>query len=311
MEFSEFIVQSKVFATKIIRLSLFLGIVLQFTSCQKSNKKIISHSEGEMTIYADPSNESLLTALTDIYMMKFPKVKFNIIYKSENQILKDLIDTTAYAAFINRPLTDEQTEFIRQKTDVTPRSTLLAYDAVIFITLPDNPIDSVTFDMLRQGILSEDNRIVFDNGNSGNFNTVKEVLKLNIPKGKAIKAMENADDVIELVQKSKNTIGIIGLNEISEPDSKRAKEILKKVKILSVVDEKGKLQKPEIPNILALKYPFFKGVYFIVREAGFGIGSGFSRFAGSQQGQLIVGREGLQPNYLYPREVRVNMKDFD
>ncbi|MFA7615529.1 MAG: substrate-binding domain-containing protein [Moheibacter sp.] len=268
----------------------------------------MSHSEGEMTIYADPSNQSLLQALTEIYMMKFPKVKFDIIYKPENQILKDLIDTTAYAAFINQPLTEAQTEFIRQKTDVTPRSTLLAYDAVVFVTSPENPIDSVTFDMLRAGIMTEDGKVIFDNGNSGNFNTVKEVLGLEIQKGKSIQAVENSEEVIGYIQRSKNSIGVIGLNEISEPDSKKAKEILSKVKVLPVIDHNNQLQQPTVPNILALKYPFFKGVYFIVREAGFGIGSGFSRFAGSQQGQLIVGREGLQPNYLYPREVQVNLK---
>lgn len=291
---------------------LLIGLLLvQLISCGKKDKKVISHQEGEMTIYTDPSNASLLTALTDIYTMKFPKVKFEIINKPENQILKDLIDTVAYAAFINQPLTEQQTEFIRQKTDVTPRSTLLAYDAVIFITSKDNPIDSVTFDMLRNGILSEDGSVIFDNGNSGNFNTVKDILELDIPKGKTVQAMNSTDEVVEFVQKSKNSIGVIGLNEISEPDSKRAKEILQNLKVLPVVDKDQQIQKPEIPNILALKYPFFKGVYFIVREAGFGIGSGFSRFAGSQQGQLIVGREGLQPNFLYPREVQVNTKGLD
>lgn len=295
---------------KIKYLILILSLI-QFLSCEKKDKKIISHQEGEMTIYADPANESLLRALTDIYTMKFPKVKFDFVYKPENQILKDLIDTVAYAAFINRPLTDEQTEYIRQKTDVTPRSTLLAYDAVIFVTSPENRIDSVTFDMLRNGILSGDGEVIFDNGNSGNFNTVKDVLKLELPKGKAVQAVNSTDEVIEYVQRVKTSIGVIGLNEISEPDSKRAKEILEKIKVLPVVDQNNKIQKPEIPNILALSYPFFKGVYFIVREPGFGIGSGFSRFAGSQQGQLIVGREGLQPNYLYPREVQVNLKSLD
>jgi len=312
MEFSEFIAQSKAsFLKTVCSLVFVAGFSFQLTSCQKNKEKIVSHSEGEMTIYADPSNESLLVALTDIYMMKFPKVKFNIIYKSENQILKDLLDTTAYAAFINQPLSEEQTEFIRQKTDVTPRSVLLAYDAAVFITSAENPIDSVTFDMLRQNILNENGNVIFDNGNSGNFNTIKEVLSLDIPHGKSVQALQNADEVIDFVQKSKRAIGVIGLNEISESDSKRTKEILQKVKVLPVIDSENKPREPSVPNILALKYPFFKGVYFIVREPGFGIGSGFSRFAGSQQGQLIVGREGLQPNYLYPREVQVNLKSLD
>ncbi len=276
----------------------------------KSGKET-SHQEGEMTIYADPSNKNLLEALTDIYVMKYPKVKFNIIYKPENQVLKDLQDTVASAAFINQPLTAQQTKYIAQLTDVTPRSTLLAYDAAIFITSVNNPVDSITFDQIRYGILEGNNQIIFDDGNSGNFNTVKEVLNLKIPQGKSIQAEENAQKVIEFVQRSPQSIGVIGMNEISESDNPKVKEILTKVKILSVADEKGKIQQPTVPNILAMNYPFSKGVYFIVREPGFGIGSGFSRFAGSNQGQLIVKREGLQPNFLYEREVQVNMENVE
>ncbi len=286
-------------------------MLIVFFLIQCKSGKETSHQEGEMTIYVDPSNKNLMEALTEIYTMKYPKVKFNLIYKSENQILKDLQDTIAKAAFINQPLSDQQTKYIAQKSDITPRSTLLAYDAVIFIASIENPVYSITLDQIRNGILEGNNQIIFDNGNSGNFNTVQNVLNLEIPKGKSIQAEENAQKVIEFVQKSPSSVGIIGLNEISEKDNPKVKEILKKVKILSVVDEKGITQQPTVPNILAMNYPFSKGVYFIVSEAGFGIGSGFSRFAGSNQGQLIVKREGLQPNFLYDREVQVNMENVE
>lgn len=277
--------------------------------CKKG--KETSHQEGEMTIYVDPSNKNLMEALTEIYTMKYPKVKFNLIYKSENQILKDLQDTIAKAAFINQPLSEQQTKYIAQKSDITPRSTLLAYDAAIFITSIENPAESVTLDQIRKGILEGNNQIIFDDGNSGNFNTVQNILNLKIPSGKSIQAEENAQKVIEFVQKSPSSIGIIGLNEISEKDNPAVKEILTKVKVLSVINENGVSQQPTVPNILAMNYPFSKGVYFIVSESGFGIGSGFSRFAGSNQGQLIVKREGLQPNFLYDREVEVNLESVE
>lgn len=309
MEFLGFTGLSKPSAHKIINIIGILFLSFFLTQC-KSGKET-SHQEGEMTIYADPSNKSLLEALTDIYTMKYPKVKFNFIYKSENEVLKDLQDTIASAAFINQPLTDQQTKYIAQKTDVTPRSTLLAYDAVIFITSQNNSISSISLDQIKTGILEGKSQIIFDSGNSGNFNTIQEILKLEIPKGKTIQAEENTQKVIEFIEKSTSSIGVIGLNEISEKDNPRVKEILSKVKILSVIDEKGMAQAPSVPNILEMNYPFSKGVYFIVREPGFGIGSGFSRFAGSNQGQLIVKREGLQPNFLYDREVQINLENVE
>jgi len=310
MEFLGFTEAYRQSAPKIFKFIFLSGICSVLLFC-KSNEKEITHREGELTIYADPANENLLHALTEIYVMKFPKVKFNMVYKSETAILQDLLDTIASAAFINKPLTEQQTRYLKQQTGITPRSTLLAYDAVVFIASADSKIDSVGFDELRNGILNESNKIVFDNGNSGNFNTVKEILKLEIPKEKKIAAMDNAEMVIDFVQKSPGSIGVIGMNEISEKTSPKVKELLKKIKVLPVVDSLNVIQEPTVPNILGFKYPFFKGVYFISREPGFGIGSGFSRFAGSEQGQLIVKREGLQPNYLYERNVKVNLESVE
>ncbi|MFV0305927.1 MAG: PstS family phosphate ABC transporter substrate-binding protein [Moheibacter sp.] len=310
MVYSEFIGQLNLSVQKIIKL--FIPIILSFFFLSCGNeKKELTHQEGEMTIYADTSNKGLLDALTEIYSMKFPKVKFTIVYKPENQILIDLQDTIASAAFINKPLSEQQTKFIAQKTNVTPRSTLLAYDAAIFITSINNPTGSISMEDIEEQIFIENSPIVFDNGNSGNFNTVKEVLKLEIPDGKAVQAMNNAQEVTDFVQKSPQSIGVIGLNEISEVDNPDVKELLKHIKVLSVIDKDKKAQKPTVPNIRTMNYPFSKGVYFIVREPGFGIGSGFSRFAGSNQGQLIVKREGLQPNFLYDREVQINLQNVE
>jgi phosphate transport system substrate-binding protein len=264
-----------------------------------------------LTIYADPANENLLEALTAIYVMKYPKVKFHFVYQPENQILQNILDTVAVAAFINKPLTPQQTKYLKQQTGVTPKSSLLAYDAAILITSAGSETDSVTFEDLRNDILNQKNKIVFDNGNSGNFNTIKDILKLDIPKGKKIDALDNAEMVIDFVKKSPGSIGVIGLNEISEKSNPKVKELLKEIKILPVVDSSNIAQMPTVPNILGFKYPFFKGVYFISREPGFGISGGFARFAGSEQGQLIVHREGLQPNYLYERNVQINLKPIE
>lgn len=271
----------------------------------------MEHQEGEMTIFADPSNKSLLEALTDIYMMKYPKSKINIVYKSENQILQDLLDTVAYAAFINKPLTENQTNFIAQKSDITPRSTLLAYDAVIFVTSIDNPKEAISMDEIRNGILEGNNQIIFDDGNSGNFNTVRDILELKLPEGQSILALDDSKSVVDFLQQSPQSVGVIGMNEISEKDSEASKSILQKVKVLKVIDEKNVAQEASVSNILAMNYPFYKGVYFIVRESTFGLGNGFSRFAGSNQGQLIVKREGLQPNFLYQRQVEVSIQSVE
>jgi len=258
-----------------------------------------------MTIWVDPTNENLVTALTDIYSMKYPEVKFNFIYEAENVILQNLMNTKASAAFINKPLSEQQTKYIEQESTMIPRSTLLAYDAVLFIVSNESTIEYVNVNELKTNLLTKNNSFVFDNPNSGNFNTLVEKLELTLPKDQSVQSLETTESLIEFITKSKNSIGIIGMNEISEKENPKIKEILSKIKILPIQNDKKELFEPTLENILDFNYPFFKGVYFIVSEPGFGIGSGFTRFAGSQQGQLIVAREGLQPNYLYERIVEI------
>jgi len=307
MDYSGFTERSRPFAKKIIKFSL-IWISVFFTSCGNEGNE---HQKGELTIYADPSNRNLLEALTDIYTMKFPEVKFNFVYQSENKILQNLIDTVANAAFINKPLNAQQTRYLKQQTGITPKSSLLAYDAAVFIASKESKIDSIGFEEIKNGILNQQGKIVFNSGNSGNFNTIKEILKLEIPADRKIEAFENTEKLIEFLKKSPESVGVIGLNEISEKHNPKVKAMLSEIKILPVVDSSNLAQMPSIPNILDFRYPFFKGVYFISREPGFGIGSGFARFAGSEQGQLIVGREGLQPNYIFERNVQINLNPLD
>ncbi len=54
-----------------------------------------------------------------------------------------------------------------------------------------------------------------------------------------------------------------------------------------------------------MKYPFVRTVYFLTNENGFGIAKGFLRFSCTQLGQIVVSKEGLQPYFLFSREVQM------
>lgn len=306
MVFLEFTERYEQFVRKTSKAGLVFFLSIFLFSCNK--KEEISHQRGEMTIWVDPTNKNLITALTEIYQMKYPEVQFNFIYEAENVILQNLLNLNAEAAFINKPLNEQQTKFIEQESTVTPRSTLLAYDAVVFITSKENTQEFVDMEDLKENILNPKSKFVFDNPNSGNFNTLIDILELDVPKGQSVASLESTDSLINFISQSRNSIGIIGLNVISEKENPKVKEILSKIKVLPIKNKQNKIFEPTLENVLEFKYPFFKGVYFIVREPGFGIGSGFTRFAGSQQGQLIVAREGLQPNFLYDRVVQIRDK---
>ena len=54
-----------------------------------------------------------------------------------------------------------------------------------------------------------------------------------------------------------------------------------------------------------MKYPFTRVLYFLTNESYYGLGNGLIRFSCQQLGQIVVEKEGLQPYYIFKREVQM------
>lgn len=271
------------------------------------------HTYGTLKITADPSYKNVIKALTSIYNVQYPEVKFEYDFKIEELAIKDLYEGKTEFAIVSKPLTKDQETYLFNKTKILYKASPIGMDASIFITSIDNPLESISVNDIKTNLYADNGtyNFVFDYPNSSNYNTVNDKLGLTAPKGKAIKALESAENVIDFVQKDKNAIGIIGLNTLSDTDNPKVMEYLKSVKILKVADDKGDIYEPNNPNLRNGKYPFYRLIYFLKNEKGFGIAAGLSRFTGSQQGQLIILKENLQPYYLYKREIQLNNQSLN
>ncbi|HEY4538575.1 MAG TPA: substrate-binding domain-containing protein [Faecalibacter sp.] len=270
------------------------------------------HTYGKLKVTADPSYENVLKALTSIYTLEYPEVEFEFDYKIEELAIKDLYEGKTNFAVVSKPLTKEQETYLFNKTKILFKSSPIGMDATVFITSVNNPLDSIHLNEIKENVYNENGtmRMVFDYPNSANFNTLNDKLGITPPKGQSINALKSAENVIDFVQKDQHAIGIIGLNTLSDTDNPKVQEYLKKVKILKVVDAKGNVYAPTNPNLRNGLYPFYRLIYFLKNEKGFGIAAGFTRFTGSQQGQLIILKENLQPYYLYKREVQLNSQSL-
>lgn len=310
---------------KLIIFGCLLSLVITSVSCNKSEevKKVEEsktkgiekplHTYGKLKITADPSYENVLKALTSIYKVEYPEVEFDFDYKIEELAIKDLYEGKTDFAVVSKPLTKDQKTYLFNKTKILFKSSPIGMDATIFVTSIDNPIDSISVKDIKANVYNENGsfRLIFDYPNSANFNTLNDKLGITPPKDQPINALKSAENVIDFVQKDKNAIGVIGLNTLSDTDNPKVQEYLKQVKILKVIDAKGNVYAPTNPNLRNGNYPFYRLIYFLKNEKGFGIAAGFSRFTGSQQGQLIILKENLQPYYLYKREVQINSQSLE
>ena len=304
---------------KISLLSLSAFLIFSTINCkdkekpltkeeQKTPVKRALHEYGKLTMTVDPSFKNLAQSLADIYMVDYPDVKIEVKEKIEEKAIKDFYEGEIPLLMVSKPLTKAQQQHLFDKTRINYVSSVIALDATIFITSVDNPVSSITKQDIKENLYHQNPKItfVYDHPNSANYNTVNDKLKLTVGNGTKVTAMGDAEKVIDFLQKDKTAIGIIGLNILSDKGNPKIEEYLKKIKILSIVDDKGNAVQPTIPNLKYGVYPFYREIYLLKNEIGFGIGAGYSRFAGSQRGQKIVTRESLQPYFIYKREVQIN-----
>ena len=274
----------------------------------KTAVKRALHEYGQLTMTVDPSFKNLADAFAGMYMSDYPDVKITIKEEIEEKAIKDFYEGKIPLLMVSKPLTKAQQDHLFNKTKINYKSSAIALDGTVFITSIDNPATSVSMKDIKTNLYQKDAKInfVYDHPNSANYNTVNDKLKLSVDPNAKVTAMGDAEKVIDYIQQDKNAIGIIGLNILSDKKKKKIEGYLKHVKILSVENDKGEIIAPTMPNLRNGIYPFYRLIYILKNEVGFGIGAGYTRFAGSQRGQKIVTRESLQPYYLFKRDVQIN-----
>ena len=283
---------------------LFLGLLV--TSCQDDIKKKEAYRKGKLVIATDPSFLNLGTTLVEIFHEAYPEAQVTFKPEVEDLVIADFVNGKVTMAMVSRDLTPEEAKILLNKTKIKYIPSQIACDASVFVVSKESTINQVSLSDIRTGITDSATKFIFDNGNSSNFNTVIRKSGVTITKNHKIKALGDAEKVIDFVSKNKSHIGIIGLDILSDEDNPKVQELLSKIRILPVINDKNKLVEPSVPNLREGKYPFTKRIYLLNAEADFLVGSSFARFAGSQRGQLIVTKAGLQPYYLYERRVEMH-----
>lgn len=268
-------------------------------SCSK--RKVDTPAEGEITIVSDEAFKNVSEALVERYMAHYPETKINLVIKKEDLAFLDLLEKKARVIVMSRELTEGEKKLYADKIDMPLQPAMFAGDAVVFVVPKDDSRNSISIEEIKSELLSEKKNMIFDGANASNFNFVAQKLKLE-PKQIKYSLIKGNEEIVKQIHKFPGNIGVVSLNTISNPYSKKAEELRSQIKILQVTD-KGVSYEPTRENIRYMQYPFTRILYFITNEGYFGLGNGLIRFSCTQKGQIVVSKEGLQPYYIFKREV--------
>lgn len=287
------------------------GLLCFLTACHLQGKKEQpkdSSTSGVIHISVDETFRPVMEEEIKVFESSYPNAKIIAEYKPEADCFKDLQHDGTRMIFVTRKLTKPELDYYTETLQFEPASEVLAYDAVAVVVNQAAPDSLFTRGELRavlQGKFARPYTAVFDGLNS--TSTVRFALD-SILRGESfdkerVFAAKNSTGVIEYVVNHPDAIGFVGVSWIGNREDSVQVGYLKHVRMALLLCEKCKTPtdayiKPYQEFILTSRYPFTRGLYYILKENYTGLGRGFAEFMKYERGQLIFRRAYLAPAIL-------------
>jgi phosphate transport system substrate-binding protein len=293
-------------------LAFFLATGLQ--SCKqkaKTSNQDDTIEVGTAKFAADESFQPIVDEEAYVFEQLNTKAKPQFIYKSENDILRLLLNDSVRVAILSRPLTANETKILTDRT-LPPDVNKFAIDAIAIIVNQASNDTLITVNEIKKMLRGEtktDKNIVFDNPNSSITRYLKEFSGSKDFNKKNIYALKTNKEVIRYVSQHPDAIGITGFSWLNDPDKDYA-DAVNKVKIVAVKDEDSKTAAnayftPSQNTLASKQYPLMRSLYIINCTGKMGLGTGFAYFILSERGQRIILRSGLLPESIPGREINI------
>lgn len=318
----------------LLSIASVAALAFSFTSC---DKKVESTStSGIGTIVCDATFENIMSQEIDVFEYIYPNSNIIPYYTDEKAAVDSLLDLKTKTVVIARPLTAQETEYLKSKNRPV-RQSKIAVDAIALIVNPENNVDQLSKKEIAEILSGKVTKwdevwpsklgkidVVFDHQGSSTVKYMRDSLLNGGNFGENVYAQGSPEAVFKAVAENKNAIGIIGVSWISsdlknrEMTREEIAEQLEKndttsiefdtdVKVLKVQgNDVVTAYKPYQAYIFDGSYPLYRSIYMINTAAGGSITQGFYSFVTGFQGQKIIQMTGILPATVQPRWVQVN-----
>jgi phosphate transport system substrate-binding protein len=289
---------------------------LVLNSCNRAKiKRTDTTTSGTAQIACDENFSKLINEEIQVFQSSYEEAQLNPVYANEVDVINFMLKDSIRLAFTYRELTAAEKETIKLKGR-TLRSQKIATDGVALIINKANKDSLISVQALKKilsGQITQWNQInpvaksknsasihvVFDNPNSSTVRYLKDSLARGGALSDKLRALRNCEEVLDYVAKTPNSLGIIGVNWVSNPHDTTNLSFNEKVRVMSV-----SMNDPAFPDesfkpyaaYLALGYyPLVRDVYMLLSDVRDGLPSGFAAFVAGDKGQRIILKAGLVP----------------
>lgn len=292
---------------------LLLGSLMVFAGCGNDSRVTASGettTKGTIRISVDESFRPIIDSQIRVFESLYSDAKVIAEYKSEAECMKDLTKDSTRLIIVTKELSRDEEAFMRDTLGFKPPQGRVAYDAITVI-VNSNAKDSI-FDLadirsMLKGTSGYKYKVVMDGLSA--TSTVRFAIDSILGGesfGSNVMAAKSSQGVIDYVAENPDAIGFVGVSWIGNREDPSQLSFLKRVRIASLecrnCDRKTYV-KPYQANIAMRRYPYVRGLYYVLKENYEGLGSGFVNFLIYEKGQLIFRRAYLWPAKM-PFEVR-------
>ena len=279
------------------------ALLLVLIACdnQQKHAAVDTPNEGTIHISVEQSFKPFIDEQLKVFASSYPKANIIVHYKSEIECLKDLVEDSTRMVIVTRGLEKKEQEGFKTQLGFNPTFGILAYNAVAVIVHQQAKDTVFTMQDLQDRLVGKkEGKVVMDGNNlTGVVRFIKDSLSKNNPLGKNVMAAEGSEAVIEYVAAHPEAIGFVGMNWIADTYDQKQAAYREKVKTglieCTLCIEKGYFAHPSPSTISKGQYSLSLPIYFILKENGPGLGSGFLNFMSLERGQLIFRRSFLVP----------------
>ncbi len=296
---------------KVVKKVFGLFLIMPLLVSCWSNEPV---KEEVADIYIDESYKPLFDTSIPTFESQIRDGQIIPHYVSEYDAIEAFKENKTKTIIITREFSEQETAYLRTK-NVEFNTNHLGTDAIALIVNPTSQDSTFTLDELKAIFSGKDTTwrtsgkkitIVLDQSNSANFYYIYNMIDRK-ELSPNITAVKSNEEVIDVIRKNPNALGVIGANWINDDRDTTMLKFKEGIKVCDIAFNKySEYFQPYPAYIYNDVYPMTRKFYMINKGSRVSINSQFERFmVNGQKGQLIIYKSNLIPAKMVAREIRV------
>lgn len=312
---------------------IFISFAYCFVSCTeaKQSGRTDTKTSGHIAFAADESFSPVIDEEVQVFEATHPEAHLTAIYTNELDAINRLMNDSdsIWLVFAARDFKQKEKDYLKS-INITPVSFPIAYDGLAMIVNNSNPDSMISVRDVKRIFSGEVKKwnevfpssrlgeieVVFDNPKSSTVHWVVDSLlggkPINSPN---IQAVKTSEEVIKYVEKTPNSIGVVGSNWLNDKRDTTNITYKKNVTVMSVSNadkpEFNSSYQPYQAYIQMGLYPLYRTVWALLKDARHGLPWGFSHYVVSPIGQKIILKSALLPYRGDIQIIDMNIHDED